>query len=83
MSFMTFMMSVSYMLSVPGYVCSCVMGESYKLCVLCVCGWIVVPEYAWGAVVGTQGEGGRVMSIPDRGGVRWSLFGERRIGDGV
>ena len=31
----------------------------------------------------TQGEGDRMRSIPDRGGVRWSLFGERRIGDGV
>jgi len=36
-----------------------------------------------GVVVGTQGEGGRRMSIPDSGGVRWSLVGTLRIGERV
>ena len=37
-----------------------------------------------GVVVGDQGEGGWSSSIPDRGGVRWSLFfGARRMGERV
>ena len=34
-----------------------------------------------GVVVGDQGDGGRRRRIPERGGVRWSLFGARWIGE--
>ena len=36
-----------------------------------------------GDVVGAHGEGGCRRSIPDMGGVRWSLFGFCRIGERV
>ena len=36
-----------------------------------------------GVVVGDQGEGGCMRSIPVGGGARWGVFKTRRIGDGV
>ena len=43
-------------------------------CCVSICGfwW---PRMRGGVVVGAQGDGGRVRSIPDMGGVRWSLVG--------
>ena len=53
------------------------------VCVVCVpvdCG-VRVYAVELSSVTGDQGEGGCRRSIPDSGGgVRWSVFGVRRIG---
>ena len=44
-----------------------------------VCAWY--PSMRGGVVVGVHGEGSLRTRIPERGGVRWDLVGNRRIGD--
>ena len=56
------------------FVCACV------CCVGFMCG-LWCPSMRGGDVFGAHGEGGCRRSIPDMGGVRWSLFRVCRIGE--
>jgi len=55
-------------------------SECWRFMCVSVCGlwW---PSMRGGDFVGAQGDGGRRSSIPDIGGVRWSVFGVLLIGE--
>ena len=74
------MVRVSFKKSV--LLCLCVMFRML-LCVCCVFApGLWCPSMRGGVVDGDQGEGGCRRIIPDSGGgVRWSVFGTRRIGE--
>ena len=61
----SFKLNVSFKLSVSMFECECCVYVSCRVCML----W---PSMRGGVVVGAQGDGGWVRSIPDIGGVRWS-----------
>ena len=80
----SFSVSGSFKMRMRGCVCWCCVLFVF-VCVCCVeldCVWVIwCPSMRAGDVVGAHGEGGCRRSIPDMGGVRWSLFCVCRIGE--